>query len=529
MNDHENRATQQPLENDRQIQLVVNRPDTDETTIDLGNVFQNMKNRRRLFAWVLVLCLTVGVCAPLLLYQINKAPLTVSSVVMLRYEAPVKVIQKDDDGKEKEVIPEDPEYALVTDLSAPDGSELDLNQLTSSYVLQTALDETQLSKPITAGQLRSNIKIQTVPTEESNRSKEAIQGLADMKNADAYKQLQSMELKYENYFVVSLTNGFGDEDSKAKIELTDEELRLLLDKILTVYNDYLVQTWADIRMPSDAFSVIDVQAEEPLDCLEELNTGLMSLTAYCNQQTDSVRSYRSWKTGRSLNDLAESLETFRKIAVEPRIADTVQNGITRDKASLLTSQRYLLRVAESDLEKVNADIQETDKLLASYKNNEIYVTTQDTDAAKTTKEATEQYNELVRKQQENYQKATELKTKIADLKDRIQKLEAAGETEVSLETEADLRQVVAEAQALYTEVREHMEMLLESPMYKTYETHSAPQGKERSFLASSAKKMIIGGIAGAVIACGLWFLAALMTEFSKNQKAPEKRKEAETK
>ena len=59
-----------PRHNDyenKQIQLVVNHTGEEEDSIDLGNVFHNMKLKKRLFAWVLVLCLTVGVCAPLLL------------------------------------------------------------------------------------------------------------------------------------------------------------------------------------------------------------------------------------------------------------------------------------------------------------------------------------------------------------------------------------------------------------------------------------------------------------------------------
>ena len=46
---------------DQQIQLVLNNPDTEEDSIDLGNVFRNMKQKRRIFAWVLVLCLLVGI------------------------------------------------------------------------------------------------------------------------------------------------------------------------------------------------------------------------------------------------------------------------------------------------------------------------------------------------------------------------------------------------------------------------------------------------------------------------------------
>ena len=123
-----------PKEPDRQIQLVVNRPADNETAIDLGNVFFNMKRRRRLFACVLVLCLLVGIVAPLLMYQFTKPFLTVSSVATLRYEVPKKVKKEDENGEEIWVIPENPEYEMVTDLTAPDGTDLDLNQITSSYV-----------------------------------------------------------------------------------------------------------------------------------------------------------------------------------------------------------------------------------------------------------------------------------------------------------------------------------------------------------------------------------------------------------
>ena len=38
-----------------------------------------------------------------------------------------------------------------------------------------------------------------------------------------------------------------------------------------------------------------------------------------------------------------------------------------------------------------------------------------------------------------------------------------------------------------------------------------------NFLKASAKKMIIGGVAGVIIACGLWFLAALAPEFRRGR------------
>lgn len=494
-------------EGDRQIRLVVDQSSSDEVTIDLGNVFRNMKLKKRVFAWVLVLCLTVGICAPLLMYQFTKTPLTVSSVVTLQYEIPSQNRQ-------------------VQDLTAPDGTALDLNQITSTYVLQTALDRIPLSKPITVSTLRPNLSIRTILTEESQRTKEMLAGLAEAKNAEAYTRLEEAEITYQNRFQVSLTNGFGEEDSQTKLELTDNELKLLLNQILTVYNEYLVKTYADVRLPEDVFSVIDTAELDILDSLDLLQAGIKSLHAYSEEKTDAVREYRSWKTGRSLNDWMETLDTFRSINVDYLYTLVSENAITRDKAALLTSYKYLLRNAQNDLQKTNEEIEETQKILKNYKNDEIYVAMQESDAARTTKAATGYYNQLVLQQTKNYTKATELKISAADYAERIARLEATTETEVTEDVEQELAHSLSGAQSLYDQIREHMEELFESPLYTTYSRHSMPQGKQPNFLAASAKKIIIGAVAGVIIACGLWFLAGLAAEFSKSSKEQETGKEA---
>ncbi len=526
MDNNENGMNMSPINNDRQIQLVVNHND-DYNTISLGNVFNNMRQMKRLFVWVLVLSLVIGICSPLLMYQFTKTPLTVSSVVTLRYEAPVK---KDvEEIREGKKTLKDAEFEPATDLTAPDGNELDLNQITSSYVLQTALDGISLSKPISASMLRNNIVIQTILTEESQRIKEALTGLAEAKNADAYKQLQTAVMEYQNRFVVKMTNGFGEEDSRVKYELKDVELKQLLDRILTVYNDYLVRTYADVKLPEDAFSIIDTADLDVLDSLDQLRKGLDDLYNYCDAKADTVKAYRSWQTGRSLTDWMETLQTFKSINVDYLYAMVSENAITRDKAELLTNWKYMLRMAKNDLEKTNENIAETKKLLATYKNDEVFISMQESDAAKTTKTATEYYNNLILQQTENYEKAAELKASIADYEDRILRLDAKTKTDVTAEVEEELAHSIASAQSMYKSIREHMEELFESQMYTTFEDHSAAQGKEQSFIVANVKKIIIFVALFAILGFGLWFLAGLAPEFSKSRKETETGKEAAVK
>lgn len=516
MDKNENKNELLPQNQDRQIQLVVNKTQDEDSTIDLGNVFHNMKLKKRLFAWVLVLCLTVGLCAPLLLYQFSKPELTVSSVVTLRYEVPMARYRAA--LKNGSITLAEAEFEPVSDLTAPNGEELDVYQITSSYVLQTALDGMNLPEAVNAETIRGNISIQTVLTEDSQRTKESLAGLAEVKNAEAYTRLQNAQMKYQNRFIVTLSNGFGEEDSKVKVDIKDGEMKLLLDRILTAYNDYLVKTYADVKLPNDAFSVIDTAELDILDSLDQLRAGIDSLYNYCDSKPDTVKAYRSWQTGRSLTDWMETLQTFKSINVDYLYAMVSENAITRDKSALLTSWKYLLRTAQNELEEINENIAETKKILASYKNDEVFISMQESDAAKSTKAATQYYNELILKQTAYYEKAAELKTTIADYEDRIRRLDEKNQTEVSEDVEAELARSLASAQEIYNSVKEHMEEVFASRMYTTFEDHSAAQGKLPSFLSASLKKMIIGGIVGVVLACGLWFLAALIPEFSKNTK-----------
>ena len=84
--------------------------------------------------------------------------------------------------------------------------------------------------------------------------------------------------------------------------------------------------------------------------------------------------------------------------------------------------------------------------------------------------------------------------------------------------EAELQKSIAACREIYDGVLAHMKELTESTFYITYSEHTVPQGKLPNFLAANMKMMLIGAVAGIVIACGLWFLAALAPEFRRNRK-----------
>ncbi|MBR3402268.1 MAG: hypothetical protein IKG67_08540 [Parasporobacterium sp.] len=494
-----------------QISLVVNRNKFGENTIDLGRVLHNLKVGRRLYAWILILCMVLGFCIPLLIYQINRIPLTVYSVVTLKYEI-------DNPNALEENAPA---RIMVEDLTAPDGTELDLNQITSSYVLQNALTSLELSQPINLSNLRSNIGIQRILTEDSQRQQEILNSMMENKNSGAYDQMAKMETNYTNTFIVSLANGFGDEDSSTKLELKEDELRLLLDQILVSYNDYLVRTYQDVKLPEDEVSVIDLEELDIPEGVDQLHTALRNLTTYCEEKPDIIKSYRSKETGYSLNDLISNLELIQEVDVEYLSSYVFSNGIAVDRDEVIDNYRYNLLTAQVELDRINDDISAVNILLDNYKNDEILVTSQDTDNMLTATTSTAYYNNLLLKQAENEKRAADKKAEITDIQTRITALINARNTVTEEETEEakkELERLAGICSEINDQVRAHMEEVFSSSFYNTLAEHSTALGRSKSFLEASAKNIILGVIAGAVVGCVIWFFGAVLPEFSHQRK-----------
>ena len=532
------------VDRDAQIQVVVQNPDWQEESIDLGRVFLNMKRGKRIYAWVLVLCVMIGLCIPLLIYQFTKEPLTVSSLVTLNYSVPYVEPEETEttNGSSQnasrtgpKVLGEATDRVPVTDLTAPDGTTLDLNQVTSSYVMQNALNGIELSKPITLKNLRDNIRVERILTEASRQQQEVVSRMVRDKNANAYTEAQNLELKYENRFIVSLTNGFGEEDSRVKYMLKDNEIHQVLDRILSAYNEYLVKTYSKLVLPKDEISVIDFESLDFLDSLDLLRTAADNLYRYCDEQTEEIRAYRSWKTGRSLNDWMETLETIQEGRLDYLYSFVYEVSFAKDYGRIVTDYQYKLRNAEAQKDIVSQNIATTQKILDNYENDEIFVTIQESDNTRAIRTTTVYYNELMLQQVKNYKELVVWEEKIANLKDKVASINEKTATmkEYPAEIEKidkELNEVVDSIYTVYVGINNHMKEILISPVSTTYAERTAAQGKTPNFLVASAKMMAIGVAAGIVIACGLWFLNALAPEFLGKSYTKEKekiRKEAE--
>ena len=206
-------------------------------------------------------------------------------------------------------------------------------------------------------------------------------------------------------------------------------------------------------------------------------------------------------------------EQVKRVDVDYLYACVLGNGIARNHTAMQMYLQYQLRNTQTDLDHINEKIANTQSLLDGYKNDEILISMQDSDATKSTTAATNYYNKLVLEQAQNYSQATELETAIANLNEKIRQMtENAGQADTQAYDE-ELERILASCTKCYDRVNSQLKEITTSAFYTTYLEHSSAEGKAVNFIVGAMKKLIIGIFAGLVIGFGIWFLAALLPEF----------------
>ena len=211
-----------------------------------------------------------------------------------------------------------------------------------------------------------------------------------------------------------------------------------------------------MKLPDDEFSVIDIEGMDLLESLDLVRSAVTNLYDYCDEQPDSVKEYRSSDTGFSLPDLMDALNTVKSVNVDYLYSYVYTNSLAKDTVTTLTSYEFQLRKAESQREQIQESITTTQTILDTYKNDEIYVSMQDSDTSRSTRTTTDYYNELVLQQAQNYSDLAEVETQITDLENKIANLKGKQETALLSDIDTELAGTLACCKSIYQLIRTHM-------------------------------------------------------------------------
>ena len=473
----------------QKVELYVNHQNEGDGEISLVNVFRNMGAKKKVFLRLIAILLIVGLIVPLFMAEISIKDPDTSAVVKLTYEN----VDGETDEEKK-----------------PDRLSF------SSSVIAAALDKTKLKDQISVSRVEANLKVEQLLTEAVRQRIEVLQEQIKASGATV-GQATTIELEYEDTYIVTLNNGFGEEGSSKKVYLSSSEIADLLNNIIKEYNNYLYETKADYDLPEGDLSDAASGDLDYLESLDLIKTVMNAFKKYCDERAELYPEYTSPSNGLTFSDLSAVISSFNDVDLNYLSATLISGGISKTPADLLNRLQFSLRNAKLELSKVEGNIASVQKIIDEYKNETISVTGSDDQAKQNAMITTEYYNDMVLSQVDLYERQAELSQTIADLEKRVVAFGGEVSPEELAKADADFNKVYKNATEVYALVTDYAKEFINSDtILNGFMNTTSAQTKAESFFSSSnLKKAVIGGIAGAVIACCLWFAAGFVEEFRK--------------
>ena len=476
----------------QKVEVILNHQGEMGGEISLARVFSNMAKKKKIYLRVLAILLILGLILPMLAAEINtKAPST-QAVVQLKY----------------------------TQIDPETGKDADPQPIRfSSYVLQEALNNTQLSTAVSITNVESNLKVEQLLTAETRQRLEILERQIAA-SASTVAQATSITLNYDNTFIITLANGFGAADSANKTYLTTAEIQDLLNNIIKSYNNQLYKNLSDFVLPKSDMASLKSNDLDFLENLDIIKSSISALKDYCDARAVQYPDYRSPRTGLSFADLSDTISTINDIDISYLYSYIMYNGITKDQPSLINKYNYTLRTAKLDLADVNSRIEGNNQIIENYKNQSIHVIGGEEQSSRQLSITTEYYNNLVLSQTELFDKKSQLESQIADLENRIKVFDGTASSKEVEAVRKEYERVYEDAMSVQELVLTQAEELLASDTIRnSYLTATTAQSRSSGFFSSSnIKRAVIGGVAGAVIALAAWFVSGFAAELRREDR-----------
>lgn len=497
------------IEKNKKVEVVVKRDAAAEgTELDLVRVFSNMGKKKKVYAWLIIFCMLVGLAVPLLRAELAETTESVSAVISFIYPGA------------KEGL-------------TPDRKPLDINYITSSYILQNAMNKTHLSTSIPVSALERGISIERMLTEETRQNLEVVEKVINETSKD-YNEVLNVDYEYDGKYIITLKNGFSvDPDARSKTYLDGSEMAALLNSIIDSYNQYFYDTYLKKELPENDLESISNTNMDYIERLDSMVSLLNSLSKYCTETAgDKYISYRSKIDGLSFSDINDCIRLVKSINVDYLYAYVFYNSVSKDKRTMTTKYEYQMKNAQRELGVINGRITSTADIIANFKNDSVTMMSGEGTETQSGTTVTDYYNQLIMDQAENYNQKEQLNEKIAALNDKVEDFKSSYTSATQHEyVENELEALVNICRNLYNLTESHAEGIIDSDSYKSsYMTFIDAQYFGESFLnAGNVKKAIIGMVIGIVIAVAIWGVDALAEEFKRGsaQKEEVKKEEAE--
>lgn len=375
--------------NDKDLQriyLQVNQEE-DEETIDLLNVAGRMGKKKKLFGYMLMLAVCIGVVLGAVI--VGFKALTGNSsyanaVISFSYDGI-------DQGQD------------------PNGGALDVTKIKSTPIVSAALENLQM-KDVDVEDVRSAMKITGVMPDSVKQEIAVINTVAE-DAAEYYTNISDLDY-FPSQYVVRLNKIKG-----LKAEQTSE----LLNAILSAYRDYFLETYANTDVLSLSTNVINYEDYDYLQAADMLTNQIDLMQNYVDARAEEAGTFRANSTGLSFGDLSNSIETIRTLDLGNFISYVQSRNLTKDAAIRVDYYQYQIEQYNLKLQEVQAQLSSVEKSITDYEKDPVIVMSNQ-DSVTTTEQKNTYYDELVKQKLELTEQIASINTSLNENYTRLNAL-----------------------------------------------------------------------------------------------------------
>jgi len=300
----------------------------------------------------------------------------------------------------------------------PDGTQFDIRQLKSPYVIDKALKISGLdSTGIKPDEVRRNIDITSIVPDEIVQKAETM-----IKQGNEY-------VYYPSEFKVSY---------KVNKAFSYNQGITLIDTVIDEYQKYFYTLYSDVKIIENTIASLDYSAYDYPDVVSVITTQIEGIEEFLAEKAEEDANFRSSGTSYTFADLSRSFDILKTVDTSKLESIVNSNTLTKDRIKLIKDYEYRVKRMELERAKKNSEAEEARKLMEDFKKEDLVLIPDSGGSELRTENPVSYYNTLAETAITASVEATSFQHEIEYYKKEIERLNAGiGSNGTSLTQEAD--------------------------------------------------------------------------------------------
>lgn len=342
------------------IYLQVENPEDNGQQIDIVNVVTDMKKKKRLYGYLLVFAVCIGVCLGLIVagvqYLVGKNSYA-RAVISFQYEG-------------------------IEDGLDPNGAAFDVNKIKAPVVIEDALKMLSITD-ISAEDIRKNIVIEGVIPEDAVERITVIKKMA-LEDASNYEKILDVSYFPSQYIIYLYKDSF----------MSGTDTTAILNAVLESYRTYFMDTYANTEVLTVASNLIDYKEYDYAESIDMLESQIEIMIDYVAERREQASDFRSANTGLSFGDIETSLRTVEEIDLANLISYVENTTLSKDKMRMKEYYEYKIRKCNMKLSELQVQLTTVQNTIDTYAKDPVVIVSSQESTQELT-QTNEYYDKLI--------------------------------------------------------------------------------------------------------------------------------------